>query len=1419
MGFDNECILNIQNLPGEYFCPICRTLVYPDEALQSQCTHLYCKPCLAYVVGTTRACPYDGYLVTEADSKPLIESNKSIAEAIGKVPVYCLYHRSGCQWQGTLTECTAHCPECSYGNCPVICNRCGMHIIHRQVQEHAHSCPTLQSQPQQLDSALTQVSTGQSEIINEALSTASTSTAMAAPSSTSTAMPVASSTPSAQTVASMAITSAAAASDSTPAAASDQATQTQAAAIAQPQVPPAEQWYQQQQMQYQQYYQQYPGYDPYQQQYQHYGQYQQQVHQQYPQTYLQVPVQPVVQGQQQPLHTMQPQPLSQPHSQLSMQNQQPALQIQPQGQAAQPQVQAQPPPQALTAQPQPQQQHYPQLPQHPQQPQLHSHQLHVPAQQLLTPTQPQNHPPPYAQMARQSQPQPQPQPHPHAQPPQFPTQPNPQLSKSLPPQSHLHSQMPQQQPPRQQPHMQQQPHSQPHLRPQSQPIPQAQPQQPAAQAVTGHQSYPQPYPFQPAPSGVAQQRPMHMHPQHLQAPIQPVQHTGHMHNQFPPQQNQMRPPPNSVPGQAQQIGMLPPQSSRGSAIPSLQPGQQFHHHAGMQPQQFLPHNQAQSQLHPTQQYQQGPYLPQQAIRSQAPTLQQSVPAPPVAHGVTSYQAQVPAPGPGIISHGTPQPASQQISTQYPLESNLTESSEVKSGTMQHAQVTPSQGPLLPQPSTLQSGASVDHNQASTAKESSRLIASELKGKSSPEKGAQVHKLEVEMEPKNSKGADLAQTKTSSDYVAISVDEGKANADSRESSQPNSDGKDVQESAHVRSSQSDNLDVQVAEHATDKVSHFTNDAKEVLELSAAQGDMLSNGAGRVQSLQDSRESLSSSQSKERAPIADVPQGIPPAGSFPGEKYDHQTYGISPNMSEQTMNSQRASAPDRMVPQHMQLHDPPFAPSQMRPPVHNVIENRSSQGQGRQPYGSYLNEVPKAGHLGSFSNYSSSTGALGQNPLPLPANGPPAGVFAAAGGMTSNLPPGLESQTGQPRHTNGDHSKGHAGGTERFGSRPFSEERFQSTVHDPYRRATSQGDLEEDFKRFPKSTHSESESLPKFDGPISSSWSAEGSRPLVNAFPPNSSGSTLLPMREHHKPGGIHDEWGRRSDALGAIPGAGNHLVGGLAPLRSPGREYTGFEMRKFGFSKQGTDHFGKEPLNFGERSHAFNMPSDSFNGSFLESRFPRPYAPGPTSFPGGSSDGLQHMRMMDQLASRNLPGDSGNELDGPAMHPSHFRHLRSNEAFGRSHLHFSDPGGFGGLHRDTRMGERSFAGHFPPHARESTGYLPVHMRSGESGPTHGYSMHGFPNETGRFGLVSNFDEIDSFGHSSKRNLASIGWCRLCKIDCGSVEGLDIHSQTREHQKMAMDIVLNIKQENSKKKKKAIDDGTAIEGPSKSRKVKF
>lgn len=59
------------------------------------------------------------------------------------------------------------------------------------------------------------------------------------------------------------------------------------------------------------------------------------------------------------------------------------------------------------------------------------------------------------------------------------------------------------------------------------------------------------------------------------------------------------------------------------------------------------------------------------------------------------------------------------------------------------------------------------------------------------------------------------------------------------------------------------------------------------------------------------------------------------------------------------------------------------------------------------------------------------------------------------------------------------------------------------------------------------------------------------------------------------------------------------------------------------------------------------------------------------------------------------------------------------------------------------------------------------------------------------------EMEPFDNPRKRKPGSIV-CRICKVECGTVEGLDLHSQSREHQRKARDMVLNIKQQNKKKK---------------------
>ncbi|KAG8050610.1 hypothetical protein GUJ93_ZPchr0009g564 [Zizania palustris] len=413
MGFDNECILNIQSLPGEYFCPVCRTLIYPNEALQTQCTHLYCKPCLAYIVATTQACPYDGYLVAEADSKPLMELNKPLAETIGKVTVHCQYHKSGCQWHGSLSDCITHVTTCAYGNSPVVCNHCSTQIVHRQVQEHNRFCPALQPQAQahHADSSMTQSSSAATQATMQDPSAVASAVPMAPVTADPTTVP-STTTGGAGTASAVAVSSAGVTTVSTMAVfpffpvAPMAASQGQAVAL---QTPTAEQY--QQQLKYQQYYQQqYPGYYPYMQQYQQYGQYQQ-----YTQPQMQMEPQNVAQATAQSAPYVHPQVL-QPNQPQHM------VPSQPQNQAHLPQLQTS----AVQLHPQ----QHPPLQSAPQIPQLQPQNQETPSK--VQPNIPQHH-----QVMAQQQ-------HPQLQHPQLKQQSYPQMKTyhQPPPMPHVQPQNP-----------------------------------------------------------------------------------------------------------------------------------------------------------------------------------------------------------------------------------------------------------------------------------------------------------------------------------------------------------------------------------------------------------------------------------------------------------------------------------------------------------------------------------------------------------------------------------------------------------------------------------------------------------------------------------------------------------------------------------------------------------------------------------------------------------------------------------------------------------------------------------------------------------------------------------------------------------------------------------------------------------------
>ncbi|KAH9626611.1 hypothetical protein KSS87_005462 [Heliosperma pusillum] len=621
MGFENDCILNIQSLAGEYFCAVCRTLVYPNEAMQAPCTHLYCKPCLTYVVSTTHACPYDGYRVTEADSKPLLESNKTLADTIGKIQVHCLYYRTGCTWQGPLSDSTAHCSTCAFGESAVLCNRCGIQLKHRQVQEHAQNCSGAQTQVQQPGGVQDNSSVGSAAVPDQTQTGGPTSQAQVTQAMTS----VVSNQDASQTA--------------------NPATQPQAAPAA---TPTPEQLYQQQQLQYQQqyqqYYQQYPGYDPYQQNYQYYYQYPQAAQQNpqvygqpQPQGYGQAQTQPVVQAQQQvqvqpQIPSQVAQPPLQPHSQPAVN---PQAQV-PYGSQAQPQMPAQG-------------QTQPQMPPQGQAPQPHAN--------------PYNQPQPYAQ------PQTQPQPQAYAQP-----VPQQQYPQTHPPMQHHHTQ-PYPQPQTQQPYL----HPQPQVQPQPNLQAHAHPPPPSAQlqtsnAVTGYQSFPQ------AQAGVGHP----MHTASAQYPTQmPGQFPLQTAQMRPPQSysnvpNQQQPAMLSAQGQGQGQGqpLSGPSTQQLPVYPhTQQPGYPFQQRPSVQAaQQGVPQQYSQQQSYPGQ----GPYMQHQPSQM-PPQSQQSYGQPPSAQPNVANQYAGRPMGVQTVAHpyaqaagfpgGAPQVRPPQLSQNHPMKTN------------------------------------------------------------------------------------------------------------------------------------------------------------------------------------------------------------------------------------------------------------------------------------------------------------------------------------------------------------------------------------------------------------------------------------------------------------------------------------------------------------------------------------------------------------------------------------------------------------------------------------------------------------------------------------------------------------------------------------------------------------------------------
>lgn len=349
-----------------------------------------------------------------------------------------------------------------------------------------------------------------------------------------------------------------------------------------------------------------------------------------------------------------------------------------------------------------------------------------------------------------------------------------------------------------------------------------------------------------------------------------------------------------------------------------------------------------------------------------------------------------------------------------------------------------------------------------------------------------------------------------------------------------------------------------------------------------------------------------------------------------------------------------------------------------------------------------------------------------------------------------------------------------------------------------RHLEQGEFKGALKQFPGPPHMGSEDSPKF--------ASHSSRPLGGY---GMDGPSRFLDKDPH---GYGYDAGQRVD-----PGPGGpssaflppyHSSGGLHPNESGGRPIPvsmhDENRGRFDNNRQNPDflapmhgfgrhHMDRLPPSPGNPSRSFGVPhSIEVDGREMERHpFGERFPMGP---PGHMHRGV---------------------FDGPGkLRSGDVSQIQRGEPFGMrnisGHPHVGEPG-FSSFQDYGRPGESNGPGGFshPQPYGESFGAKSTRPHLGEPGFRSSYSRQGFPSDGGFYAGGS-----DSFDQLWKRKSLSMGWCRICKVDCESVEGLDIHGQTREHQRMAMDMVISIKQKSAKKQKTS-NDHSAREEASKLR----
>ena len=121
---------------NDYFCPICKSFLNPDDSIQTSCLHIFCKSCIIQLRQNSFSscrCPICRNITSESGQKDLKDSNLFAYNALSSVIIKC--KNEECNNNFPLNNLESHLKECEYET--IDCPYCDEKVIKR-INLHTH---------------------------------------------------------------------------------------------------------------------------------------------------------------------------------------------------------------------------------------------------------------------------------------------------------------------------------------------------------------------------------------------------------------------------------------------------------------------------------------------------------------------------------------------------------------------------------------------------------------------------------------------------------------------------------------------------------------------------------------------------------------------------------------------------------------------------------------------------------------------------------------------------------------------------------------------------------------------------------------------------------------------------------------------------------------------------------------------------------------------------------------------------------------------------------------------------------------------------------------------------------------------------------------------------------------------------------